>query len=223
MKAYIIIFLVEIILVSCYDNTLVDPGRGYSNLTIKVFNRDNSPAVGSKVLIKMYLGRGSIEQEKAPTIVDDSTDVNGEFSTKLLEGEYIIETRIFHGFAYYSTYDGIQMIGGLNRNRDLRPFNNVGQISFSIQNSQGKPVPDINIALLSKIYKNRVKFDDYLNLFFMSGKTDTSGAITFKEVPNNYIFGLIIYRNDSLYYPSSVGFSTSSLYDNQINKVYINF
>ncbi|MFH1052388.1 MAG: hypothetical protein V1779_15815 [bacterium] len=223
MKTFILFICFGIVLVSCYDNILVDPRRGYSNLKIKVFNKDNSPAGGSKVLIKMYLGRGSVEQDNAPTIVDDSTDMNGEFSTKLLEGEYIIETRIYYGYAYYSTSNGIQMIGGLDRYRELRPYDNVGQITFLIQNSKGQPVPDINIVLLSKIYKNKVKFNDYLKLFFMSGKTDTSGRIIFNEVPNKYIFGLIIYRNDSLFYTSSVGYSTSSLYDDNINKVFINF
>jgi|GEM_PF-2772282 len=200
MKILIIIIILGVFLTSCYDNTLVDPGKGYSNLIVKVLNKEKLPAKNAEVVIKKFIGN-SYEQNEALPFIKDSTNNDGELKTKLLEGEYLIEARIYKSLAYYSDVKALQMIGGLDRNFELSPYNNVGKLSFIIQNSKRKNISNINVSLISIVFEFPKKnLNDYLSYDFLTSTTDTSGQVTFNDIPDNYSFGLVVFYNDSLFY-----------------------
>lgn len=205
---YLLLILTLVIITSCYDNKLVQPGRGYANLTIKVFDANNLPLMGAYVTISTYnySSGGSIQ------IVNDSTNNSGEYKTILLEGEYWISVRAKSGLVYFSSGDALQMVGGFDRVREYRPFQNMGELGLQIVNNNNVPIKNINVGLLSRTFGNgSYTFADFMAYKYVETTTNDSGIARFDGLPLNYTFGAIVYTSSTNFYvPRSYAFGSSN-------------
>ena len=210
MKIIFLIIILSLVQASCYNNTLVDPGRLRCNLKIKVYGRDNIPAKSAHISASSGIG---------VAVADDSTGTNGEFNTQLLEGEYIVWAYIYDGPVYYSASKSIQLISGIDRVCELRPYNNAGKITFAIFDKSKNPIQGIYVDLLSKTFSDgNYTLKDYKAFSYKSAITDAAGKVSFQDLPYYYAFGIVVYKNDSTFYNVQIGY-VSEYYQESIYSI----
>jgi hypothetical protein len=194
MKMIILIIAIALIMTSCYDETIVDPTKVESKLTVTVYGNDNLPVKYAKVKIRTEYGNEGY-------IFDDSTDIDGKLSVLLLEGNYFVEAKINTGKVYFFDSKYLQIIGGINKSSELRPYKNIGDIERVIWDSKHKPIPGINVTLLTKVlnYTTTYTFEYCSEFAYITTVSDTKGMVTFKNVPKGYVFGVLLYKDESLY------------------------
>lgn len=184
----ILYLLFTLFLSSCYDNTLVEPCTQKTNLKIIVYGR-NGELLGNA---RIYINKESKE------IITDSTGSNGEYNTVLTEGIYYIKVRANAFPFYYSAEDYTLLIGGIDKIKKYRPFDNIGKASFYVQNKEMKPVSGLNITILSKYFAiSGLPFDEYMKYGYLTGTTDSTGRITFDNLPlGNQSISVVYYKKE---------------------------
>jgi hypothetical protein len=170
---------------------LVDSQKKPCTLNVKVIGSDNTQAGNAKVMIR------NVDS----TLLDTYTNSAGEISAQLPEGQYIISSKI-NEFVHVSN---VMMIAGIERNIKMMPVyqNNGGYLRFYVYDSTNRPIEGINVALvyqLGNYSANFLPFSYYLDYFYITGKTDHYGKISFNDIPSELAFTLFIYKKNRTYY-----------------------
>lgn len=210
MKILSFIIALSFVVSSCYDRTLIEPGRLVGNIKIKVYGKDNLPAKNARVIINPeYFG----------SFFDDSTDSNGEYSVQLLDGEYSVKTIVYDGKLCYSSLNNLIVIGGLDRVCEYWPYKNQDYLYIKVLNNKNNPWAGLNVALLYKDFSNNeLTYQYYIKYQFKAGVTDSSGRVLFQNIPLGSNYSAIIYIDDTTFRLISFNLPYDYLIDSDFKK-----
>ncbi|TAL68471.1 MAG: hypothetical protein EPN82_10800 [Bacteroidetes bacterium] len=176
-----------------YNNTIDNKAK----ITVKIFKRDGTPMSGASLII--YNGLNCNYSSK---IIEDATNNEGEFKTTLIEGLYSISCQIPEGSLYFSDQRNFMAIGGENLSVPLKPFEQIGNLNFICYKNYNPfvPIANINVALLTKSFNSqelkKMTLNDLLIYKHESKMTDSSGFVSFNNLPLYFTFSVVIYYDE---------------------------
>lgn len=207
MKEIMLILCGIIIIAGCRRKestqfpNVINTNSESGTLLIKVLDKNSQPAGKSYVNVISFVS-ASTSSYYYNTLVDDSTDGNGEYSAgKLLQGEYTTNVSIKINNITYTDQKSFQIIAGETKTIRLYPTKNIGKVKIQILNyNTDSPYSGLHVALLDDYYYySNTSFANLLNKVLFTQTTDANGWVTFNDIPAGNSFGLLLYYDSNHY------------------------
>lgn len=121
----------------------------------------------------------------------------GRFMDPILQGTYFASATVKKGNVTYNDQRVMQVVTSKYTSVELSPFTNVGQITYSVYDyNENTPVSGSNIAIVPN-NQSYYDFADLLSKAYFIGKTNSSGVVSFPDLPANRQYFCVLFDDNN--------------------------